>query len=505
VKHAAQFQGAKQRADILQRKVIEFANLMSTGTKAMDSMDIGRFEKQQYAERKSWADATEEEWNEKWNETPWQEDPWGYGAEAVPLAAVDTKCHKCGGVGAPSKGAGTGKDSGGKKGGGKYGGKFGGKDSGGKKGGKPYGGKFGGKGLGKDGKGSAGKGKGQGPADGCWTCGGAHFSYQCPQNGGEKGQQKGGIRSLCGLQTAPMDSDLFSVFRRVGTKYVANISRVVSGKESFYPIVSKVSEKPVKGKMFGKMCCNRFDCLGEEVDDFEPIGNPSLNVNVERASRAKMEFEKKTMPLMGSGKAVKGQGAVKGQIKKTPVKGKGPMMGNLVKSGKTYAQAVSGGATIDSDGFELVKSKNKRVGDQSTTGGSAVSPLSTLGSLGIRMPEGLKSVEEVPEWEEIEMAVDSGASESVVSEDMLTRVTTVEGYAQKKGVQYEVADGTLIPNLGEKKFVAVSDGGVTRQMKAQVCEVKKAICSVHRVVEALRRTNLLVKQWNLSRRVACIC
>ena len=52
------------------------------------------------------------------------------------------------------------------------------------------------------------------------------------------------------------------------------------------------------------------------------------------------------------------------------------------------------------------------------------------------------------------MAVDSGASESVVSEDMLTRVTTVEGYAQKKGVQYEVADGTLIPNLGEKKFVA---------------------------------------------------
>ena len=102
---------------------------------------------------------------------------------------------------------------------------------------------------------------------------------------------------------------------------------------------------------------------------------------------------------------------MKAQIKKTPVKGKGPMMGNLVKSGKTYAQAVSGGANIDSDGFELVKSKNKRVGDQSTTGGSAVSPLSTLGSLGIRMPEGLKSAEEVPEWEEIEMAVDLCASE----------------------------------------------------------------------------------------------
>ena len=133
-------------------------------------------------------------------------------------------------------------------------------------------------------------------------------------------------------------------------------------------------------------------------------------------------------------------------------------------------------------------------GKQATTSGSAqapvtsVPPLSTLGSLGIRMPEGLKSVEEVvPEWEEIEMVVDSGASESVVSEDMLTGIATVEGYAQKKGVQYEVADGTLIPNLGEKKFVAVSDAGVTRQMKAQVCEVNKALLSVHRVAQAGNR------------------
>ena len=40
-----------------------------------------------------------------------------------------------------------------------------------------------------------------------------------------------------------------------------------------------------------------------------------------------------------------------------------------------------------------------------------------LGMLGIRMPSGLNVIEEVaPEWEEIEMAVDSGASESVVNE-----------------------------------------------------------------------------------------
>ena len=56
----------------------------------------------------------------------------------------------------------------------------------------------------------------------------------------------------------------------------------------------------------------------------------------------------------------------------------------------------------------------------------------------------------------------------------------------KKGVQYE-ADGTLIPNLCEKKFIAVSDNGVARQMRAQVCEVNKALLSVHRVVQAGNR------------------
>ena len=105
--------------------------------------------------------------------------------------------------------------------------------------------------------------------------------------------------------------------------------------------------------------------------------------------------------------------------------------------------------------------------------------------LGVRMPSGLDAVEEVaPEWEEIEMAVDSGASDSVVSEDMLNGVETVEGKAKKMGGQYEVADGTLIPSLGEKKYIAVSDAGVARHMKSQVCEVNKALLSVHRCVQA---------------------
>ena len=84
---------------------------------------------------------------------------------------------------------------------------------------------------------------------------------------------------------------------------------------------------------------------------------------------------------------------------------------------------------------------------------TSVSPPSTIGSLGIRMPEGLKSVEEVPEWEEIEMVVDSGASESVVSEDTLTRVTTVEGYAQKKGGTVRGSRWNLDPEPRREEIV----------------------------------------------------
>ena len=50
-----------------------------------------------------------------------------------------------------------------------------------------------------------------------------------------------------------------------------------------------------------------------------------------------------------------------------------------------------------------------------------------------------------------------------------------------------MASGTLIPNLGEKRFIAVGEGGESRRMKAQVCEVNKALLSVKRVLQAGNR------------------
>ena len=59
-----------------------------------------------------------------------------------------------------------------------------------------------------------------------------------------------------------------------------------------------------------------------------------------------------------------------------------------------------------------------------------------------------------------------------------------------RGVQYEVASGTLIPNQGEKRFVAVNESGIMRQMTMQVCEVSKALLSVYKVVDFVQSLSL---------------
>ena len=64
-------------------------------------------------------------------------------------------------------------------------------------------------------------------------------------------------------------------------------------------------------------------------------------------------------------------------------------------------------------------------------------------------PHGINAVGE-DEWVEIDVAVDSGATETVMSEETLAGVIDItEGSACKRGVKYEVANGVEIPNLGE--------------------------------------------------------
>ena len=105
-------------------------------------------------------------------------------------------------------------------------------------------------------------------------------------------------------------------------------------------------------------------------------------------------------------------------------------------------------------------------------------------------PESLNQISADGEWEQLELAVDSGASESVIPSDALSSVPTVEGQASRRGVLYEVANGTQIPNEGEKRFVAVTEEGVEKRLVLQVCDVNQGLISASKLAAAGNRVML---------------
>jgi len=86
------------------------------------------------------------------------------------------------------------------------------------------------------------------------------------------------------------------------------------------------------------------------------------------------------------------------------------------------------------------------------------------------------------EWELLEMAVDSGATETVINEGMIKAVGVQESAASRRGVEYEVANGVRIPNLGEKTFVGYTEDGKQRTITAQVCDVSRGLLSVDKML-----------------------
>ena len=85
-------------------------------------------------------------------------------------------------------------------------------------------------------------------------------------------------------------------------------------------------------------------------------------------------------------------------------------------------------------------------------------------------------------WFEIDVAVDSGATETLMAESTLAGVIDItEGAAFKRGATYEVANGEEIPNLGERKFLGYMEDGAVRGITAQVCAVNKTLMSVNKI------------------------
>ena len=77
---------------------------------------------------------------------------------------------------------------------------------------------------------------------------------------------------------------------------------------------------------------------------------------------------------------------------------------------------------------------------------------------------------------------ESGATISVVNPETGKAYAVTEGEAAKRGVEYEIANGDSIPNLGEKKMAVMTREGSLRGFSAQVANVSRNLQSVRQLI-----------------------
>ena len=126
-----------------------------------------------------------------------------------------------------------------------------------------------------------------------------------------------------------------------------------------------------------------------------------------------------------------------------------------MKSVFGVVEATIGGRTMDGDCLMLFKEKGA---------------LSAVGR---------------PEWEKLTLTVDSGASDTVVPPTVCQGAQLLKT-GEKCGIEYEIADGSSIENLGERHCLMKATEAktdATMEMRFQVVDVSKALRSVHRMVQ----------------------
>ena len=112
--------------------------------------------------------------------------------------------------------------------------------------------------------------------------------------------------------------------------------------------------------------------------------------------------------------------------------------------------------------------------------------IDTAGLLMLTEKRGILNPVGTPTWEKLTLTVDSGASDTVVPPSVCPGAQLLTT-GEKFGIEYEIADGSSIENLGEKHCLMKSQesdaGDASWEMKFQVVDVSKALLSVHRVCQ----------------------
>ena len=80
-------------------------------------------------------------------------------------------------------------------------------------------------------------------------------------------------------------------------------------------------------------------------------------------------------------------------------------------------------------------------------------------------------------WQKLVITVDPGASDSVAPASSATNVAITESPGIKAGATYEVANGEIIHNFGQKDCVIAAGGSSPQLLSFQVCAVHKPLLS----------------------------
>ena len=92
--------------------------------------------------------------------------------------------------------------------------------------------------------------------------------------------------------------------------------------------------------------------------------------------------------------------------------------------------------------------------------------------------------QEEEEWFEMEMTADTGACDTVMPKKMAQHIAIQPSLQSLRCMEYEVANGANIPNLGERRCLMwTENAAIPRNMNLQVADVHKPLLSLSRCAD----------------------
>jgi hypothetical protein len=132
---------------------------------------------------------------------------------------------------------------------------------------------------------------------------------------------------------------------------------------------------------------------------------------------------------------------------------------------------------------DIQRRKDNREANSLIGGCSTIANDQTLCPLIEKTPQGLNSVSPA-EWVLIDVIADSGACETVMPKGLCSNITLRESAQSKAGVEYEVASGKAVPNLGERHCEIFCEGAESSMMMHfQVADIHKPLLSLSRAAD----------------------